>query len=146
MTDVTVRPELIDLHPVLARLVKLTGADVVSADGYDRWACQSGHAMVVFTRDPDLFELSLDLAAVVPELQATAGGGLRIGLLPPAASSAIAARYRLAHWPVFVMLHDGKFLGAVEATRDWDVYTAELLRLLAAAPGKPAVGDGTPSA
>ena len=144
MNDLTVRPELIDLHPLLARLVKLTGAEVVSAENYDAWACQSGHAMVVFTRDPDRFEVPLDLATVMPELQATAGGGLRIGLLPPAASSVIAARYRLSHWPVFVMLHDGQVLGAVEGIRDWELYTAELLRLLAAASGRPPAGHSPP--
>ena len=146
MNDLTVGPELIDLHPSLARLAKLTGADVLSAAGYDRWASRRGHAMVVFTKDPELFDVPMDLVAVLPELQATAGGSLRIGLLPPGASRAIATRYRLTHWPVFVMLHDGQFLGAVEGTRDWEFYTAELLRLLAAAPGKPAVGDGTSSA
>jgi len=141
MNDLTVRPELIDLHPLLARLVKLTGAEVVSAEGYDAWARQSGHAMVVFTKDPDRFEVPLDLAAVMPELQATAGGSLRVGLLPPAASSVIAARYRLNHWPVFVMLHDGEFLGAVEGIRDWELYTVELLRLLAAGPRAPPAAD-----
>lgn len=135
MNDLTVRPELIDLHPMLARLVKLTDADVVSAEGYDLWTRRSGHAMVVFTKDPDRFNVMLDLATVVPVLQATAGGGLRIGLLPPAASSAIATRYRFIHWPVFVMLRDGQVLGVVEGLRDWEAYTVELLRLLGAAPG-----------
>lgn len=141
MNDLTVRPELIDLHPLLARLVKLTGAEVISAENYDAWARQSGRAMVVFTTDPDRFEVPLYLAAVMPDLQATAGGGLRVGLLPPAASSVIAARYRLNHWPVFVMLQDGEFLGAVEGIRDWALYTAELLRLLAAAPDRPSAGN-----
>jgi hydrogenase-1 operon protein HyaE len=36
-----------------------------------------------------------------------------------------------------VMLRDGHYLGAVDGIRDWEVYTAELLRLLAAAPTRP---------
>jgi len=136
MNDLTVRPELIDLHPLLARMVKLTGADVISAEAYDAWTHQRGNAMVVFTKEPDRFNVPLDLADVVCELQATAGGSLRVGLLPPAASSAMATRYHFTHWPIFVMLRDGQYLGAVEGIRDWDDYTAELLRLLGAAPGR----------
>lgn len=143
MSDLNVPPELIDLHPMLARMVKVTGATVLTAAGYDAWAGQAGNAMVVFTKDPDRFNETLDLAAVVPELQATAGGNLRLGLLPPAASRAIAPRYGFTHWPVFVLLRDGQYLGAVEGIRDWDVYTSELLRMLAADPPAPPATDAS---
>jgi hydrogenase-1 operon protein HyaE len=137
MSDLSVAPELIDLHPLLARLVKLTGATVLGADTFDAWAGQPGPAMVVFAEDPDRFKETLDLAVVVPELHATGGRRFRVGLLPPAASRAIAPRYGFARWPAFVMLRDGQYLGAVDGIRDWEVYTAELLRLLAAAPSRP---------
>ncbi len=35
------------------------------------------------------------------------------------------------------MLRDGRYLGAVDGIRDWDVYVGELDRLLAAAPCRP---------
>ena len=35
------------------------------------------------------------------------------------------------------MLRDGRYLGAVDGIRDWDVYLAELDRLLAAVPSRP---------
>ena len=35
------------------------------------------------------------------------------------------------------MLRDGQYLGAVDGLRDWDVYLAELTRLLAAEASRP---------
>jgi len=137
MTDLTVPPELIDLHPLMARLVKLTGASVLGVDTFDHWAQQPGPAMVVFAEDTERFKETLDLAVVVPELHATGGKRFRVGLLPPAAARAIAPRFGFARWPAFVMLRDGLYLGAVDGVRDWDIYTAELQRLLAAEPSRP---------
>jgi hydrogenase-1 operon protein HyaE len=137
MNDLTVPAQLVDLHPLLARLVKLTGASVLAANTFDAWAQQPGPAMVVFAEDPERFKETLDLAVVVPELHATGGGRFRVALLPPAASRAIAPRYGFARWPAFVMLRNGQYLGAVDGIRDWDDYAAELTRLLAEEPTRP---------
>jgi hydrogenase-1 operon protein HyaE len=126
------------LHPLLRRLVSETGATVIGdAADYDAWAKRPGVAMVVFAEDPERYKETLDMAVVVPELHATAGRHFRVGLLPPAASRALAPRYGFARWPAFVMLRDGHYLGAVDGIRDWDVYVGELQRLLAAAPTRP---------
>jgi hydrogenase-1 operon protein HyaE len=125
------------LHPLLLRLVRNTAAAVLDPDRYDAWAAQPGAAMVVFADDPERSKETLDLAVIVPELHALARGGFRIALLPPDASRTLAPRYGFARWPAFVMLRDGKYLGAVDGIRDWDVYAAELQRLLAAAPTRP---------
>jgi hydrogenase-1 operon protein HyaE len=134
MTSATPPP---DLHPLLARLVRETGADLLDADSFDAWAQRDGVAMVVFAEEPERFKETLDLAVIVPELHATAGGGFRVGLLPPAAARVIAPRYGFARWPAFVMLRDGRYLGTVDGIRDWDVYVAELQRLMAAASSRP---------
>lgn len=146
MSDLTVPPELIDLHPVLARMVKLTGATVVSAQACDAWACQPGSAVLVFTRKSDHFSETLDLAAVLPELQATAGGNLRIGLLPPTASDTVARRHGYRQCPTLVLWRDGQILGAVEGPRDWEAYTLALLRALAAKSGGKPVAGSPPTA
>lgn len=130
-------PGTAELHPLLQRLVRETGAAVLTPDRFDDWACQPGPAMVVFAEEPERYKETLDLAVIVPELHATGGRHFRVGLLPPLASRAIAPRYGFARWPAFVMLRDGQYLGAVDGIRDWEVYTAELLRLLAAAPSRP---------
>jgi hydrogenase-1 operon protein HyaE len=126
-----------DLHPLMTRLVAETGATVLDSAGFDAWANRPGAAMLVFAEDPERYKETLDLAVIVPELHAAANGGFRVGLLPPAASRALAPRYGFVRWPAFVMLRDGHYLGAVDGIRDWDVYVAELTRLLAAAPSRP---------
>jgi len=125
------------LHPLMLRLVRETGAAVLGADDFDAWAQGPGPAMAVFAEDPERFKETLDLAVIVPELHAAGGRRFRVGLLPPAASRAIAPRYGFARWPAFVMLRDGRYLGAVDGIRDWDVYVGELERLLAAEPTRP---------
>lgn len=141
MNDLIVPPELIDLPPVLVRLAKLTDATIVGADRYDAWAGQCGNTMVVFAKDSQRFEATLDLVGVVPQLRATAGGVLRVGLLAPAASRAIAPRYGFIDWPAFVMLRDGRYLGAAQGIPDWAFYTAELLRRLSAPTDAGPVAD-----
>jgi len=126
------------LHPLFARMVAATGAAVLhEAADFDAWAARPGAAMVVFAEDPERFKETLDLAVIVPELHAAGGGAFRVALLPPAASRLLAPRFGFARWPAFVMLRDGQYLGAVDGIRDWDVYVAELQRLLTAAPSRP---------
>ncbi len=125
------------LHPLMQRLVQETSAAVLQADEVTGWLQEPGLAMLVFAEDPDRFKETLDIAIIVPELHVAAGRGFRVGLLPPAAARAVAPRYGFARWPAFVMLRDGQYLGAVDGVRDWDVYQAELQRLLVAAPSRP---------
>jgi hydrogenase-1 operon protein HyaE len=125
------------LHPLLLRLIRETGAAILDVDSFDTWAGQPGAAMVVFAEDPERYKETLDLAVIVPELHASRAGQFRVALLPPAASRALASRYGFARWPAFVMLRDGRYLGAVDGIHDWDVYIGELDRLLAAPPSRP---------
>ena len=130
-------PAAEDLHPLLQRLVRETGAALLDAERFEGWAEQPGAAMIVFAEDPERYKETLDLAVIVPELHASRPGAFRVALLPPAAARLVSRRYGFAHWPAFVLLRDGRYLGAVDGIRDWDVYLAELDRLLAAAPTRP---------
>jgi len=125
------------LHPLLLRLVQETGAAVLDSETFDAWAEQPGAAMVVFAEDPERYKETLDLAVIVPELHASRARRFRVALLPPPASRTLASRYGFARWPAFVMLRDGRYVGAVDGIRDWDVYIGELDRLLAAPPSRP---------
>jgi hydrogenase-1 operon protein HyaE len=126
------------LHPLFARMVAATGATLLhDAAAFDEWAAPPGAAMVVFAEDPDRFKETLDLAVIVPELHAGRARAFRVGLLVSAAARALAPRYGFARWPAFVMLRDGRHLGAVDGIRDWDEYLGELDRLLAATPTRP---------
>jgi hydrogenase-1 operon protein HyaE len=125
------------LHPLLSRLVGLTGAATLDADSVDAWTAQPGAAMLVFADDPGMHKETLDLAVIVPELHAACGREFRVGLLQGPAARAVVPRYGVARWPAFVMLRDGCYLGAVDGLRDWEDYLAELRRLLAAEPVRP---------
>lgn len=125
------------LHPLLSRLVQETGAAVLDAQTFDAWVNQPGAAMLVFAEDPQQHKETLDLAVIVPELYAARAGEFRVALLPPVVARALAPRYGFARWPAFVMLRDGRYVGAVAGIRDWDEYVAELDRLLVAEPTRP---------
>lgn len=125
------------LHPLLTRLVEETDAAVLDAENLDAWANEPGAAMLVFTDDPRQHKETLDLAVIVPELHAARAREFRVALLPPVAARALAPRYGFVRWPAFVMLRDGRYLGAVDGIRDWDEYMGELDRLLAAAASRP---------
>jgi hydrogenase-1 operon protein HyaE len=131
------------LHPLLARLVALTGGTVLAVASFDAWAAQPGDAMAVFVEDHERFKETLDLAVIVPELHAAAKGSFRVGLLPPTEARALLGRFAFARWPAIVMLRDGAYVGAIDGIRDWDVYVAELGRLLAAPKSRPP-GIGIP--
>ncbi|MEQ1807171.1 MAG: hydrogenase [Burkholderiaceae bacterium] len=125
------------LHPLLTRLVQATGASVLDAGNLEAWLNQPGAAMLVFIDDPQQHKETLDLAVIVPELHAARAREFRVALLPPVVARAIAPRYGFVRWPAFVILRDGHYVGVVDGIRDWDVYVAELERLLAAAPTRP---------
>ena len=136
-TPPTAAPVSLAPHPLLTRLVDQTAASVLDPQTFDAWASQPGAAMVVFAEDPERYKETLDLAVIVPELHAMSGRRFRVALLPPSAARALAPRYGFARWPAFVMLRDGRYVGAVDGIRDWDEYVVELDRLLVATPTRP---------
>ena len=49
----------------------------------------------------------------------------------------LAVRYGFRRWPAFVMLADGRYVGAVDGLRNWDEYVEEVARLLDAPASRP---------
>jgi hydrogenase-1 operon protein HyaE len=132
-----------ELHPLLQRLLQQTGAALLDADSVDAWLALAGTAMLLFCDEPERQKETLDLAVIVPELCVARPRAFRVGLLPAALARRIAPRFGFARWPAFVLFRDGQWLGAVEGILDWDVYLAQLDRLLAAPPSRPP-GVGIP--
>lgn len=134
-TSTTAAPRA--LHPLLERLLAMTGGTLLDADGFDAWAGEAGAALLVFTEDPVVYRETLDLAVIVPELAAAAPGRFRTGVLLPAAARALAPRYGFRRWPALVLLKGGRYVGAIDGLRDWQEYVDELARLLDAEPSRP---------
>ena len=124
-------------HPLIERLFSEYGFAEVTAQSFDAFVREPGHALLFFSEDPVKFRETLDLAVILPELHRAFDGRFRAGVLLPEASKKFHPRYGFRRWPAFVLLRDGQYLGAVDGVRNWDEYIGEVQRLLAAAPSRP---------
>ncbi len=68
------------------------------------------------------YKETLDLAVIVPEIARAFAPRLAVGVLLPESARAVAPRYAFRRWPAFVMLADGRYVGAVDGLRNWDEY------------------------
>jgi hydrogenase-1 operon protein HyaE len=138
-------------YPLIAQLFSRHRFGEVTAENFAAWTKAPGRTMLVFIEDPGRFKETLDLAVIVPELCRAFPGRFTVGVLLPDAARELAVRYGFRRWPAFVMLADGKYVGAVDGLRNWDDYIAEVARLLDAEPTRPptlgiAVKGGTDGA
>jgi len=124
-------------YPVVERLFSKHHFAEVTPANFDAWTSQPGRSLLLFLEDPGRFKETLDLAVIVPELVRAFPGRFRVGVLLPDAARALAVRFGFRRWPAFVILADGKHVGAVDGLRNWDEYLAEVSRLLDAAPSRP---------
>jgi len=135
------------LHPLLDQLFTRHGFTRVAADTLDAFAAAPGHALLVFTEDPQRYKETLDLAVIAPEVAKAFAGRFRVGVLLPPDARRAATRYGFARWPAVVMLKDGTYVGAIDGLRNWDEYVEGVQRLLDAEPTRaPTVGIAVRSA
>lgn len=125
------------VHPLVAQLFTRHGCTEITPDNIDAFVEGAGHAMLVFTEDPLRVRETLDIAVIVPQLMQAFPGRFQVGVLLPEAARALHARYGFRRWPAFVVLRDGKHVGAVDGLRNWDDYMNELAGLLETAPKRP---------
>ena len=124
-------------YPLVAQLFSKHHFADVTPSNVDAWTKTTGRSLLLFLEDPGRFKETLDLAVIVPELCRAFPGRFSVGVLLPAAAREIAVRYGFRRWPAFVILADGKYVGAVDGLRNWDEYLIEVARLLDAASARP---------
>jgi hydrogenase-1 operon protein HyaE len=124
-------------YPLVAQLFSKHCFAEVTPGTFDAWSARPGRALLLFLEDPGRFKETLDLAVIVPELVRAFPGRFSVGVALPDAARELAVRYGFRRWPAFVILADGKYVGAVDGLRNWDEYLAEVSRLLDAAPSRP---------
>ena len=124
-------------YPLIAQLFSKHGFAQITVDNFSAWTDIPGRTLLLFIEDPGRYQETLDLAVIVPELVRAFPGRFEVGVLLPEVAREIALRYGFRRWPAFVMLADGKYVGAVDGLRDWDEYLVEMARLLDAAPTRP---------
>jgi hydrogenase-1 operon protein HyaE len=129
------------IHPLVDRMITTHGFVHVDADTVEAFSAAPGHALLVFTEDPDRYRETLDLAVIAPEVARAFAGSFRAAVLLPADARKVAPRYGFARWPALVVLRDGHYVGAIDGLRNWDEYIVEMQRLLAAEPSRaPSIG------
>lgn len=127
-------------HPLIDRLLDVTGGREVRPDDVEAFEQEDGDAVLFFGGDPVRFPEALDVAVVLPELLAALGSsgstGTRVGVVPGDVEDALARRYAVQRWPSIVFLRDGGDLGTLSGMQDWDVYLREAAELRARTPGR----------
>jgi len=124
-------------YPLIAQLFSKHRYAEVTPANFAAFTQAPGRALLLFIEDPGRFKETLDLAVIVPELVRAFPGRFTVGVLLPEAARELCVRYGFRRWPAFVMLADGKYVGAVDGLRNWDEYLTEVARLLDAAPTRP---------
>jgi hydrogenase-1 operon protein HyaE len=128
-------------YPLIAQLFTRHGFADLRSDNFDAFIARPGRTLLLFLEDPFRFKETLDLAVIVPEIARAFAPRLAVGVLLPEAARELCVRYGFRRWPAFVILADGKYVGAVDGLRNWDEYMTEVARLLEAAPTRaPTVG------
>lgn len=124
-------------HPLIAQLFTRHGFALVTPENFVAWSQRPGRALLLFLEDPGRYKETLDIAVIAPQLAQAFPGRFALGALLPDAARELAPHYGFRRWPAFVLLADGKYVGAMDGLRDWDEYRSEVTRLLDAPPCRP---------
>ena len=91
-------PPAPELHPLFERLFREFGYANVTPDTLDVFLAAPGRKLLVFLDDPNRLKETLDLAVIAPELARAFAPHLSVGVLLPAAATAIAPKYGFRRW------------------------------------------------
>lgn len=112
----------LNLPPLVARLVHRFGATPLDADGAETFAAGPGDRVIFLSGDPVQFPEGLDVAVVLPELQAAYPGRFVVGAVERHAQETVARRYGSQRWPALVFLRDGQYVTTLAGMHDWTVF------------------------
>lgn len=124
-------------YPLVAQLFAKHGFTRVTTENFGAFTGHPGRALLLFLEDPVRYRETLDLAVIVPELARAFAGRFAVGVLLPEDARREAVRYGFRRWPAFVMLADGRYVGAVDGLRNWDEYLVAMATLLTDPPTRP---------
>jgi len=117
--------------PLVQRLVSHHGATWVDPATLEAFASQPGDRVLFFSGDPVRFPECVDVAVVLPELQAAFPGRFQVGAVRREGEDEVARRYGAQRWPSLVFLRDGKYVATIAGMLDWTDYLARVADALA---------------
>jgi hydrogenase-1 operon protein HyaE len=134
--------------PLVVRLAAQCGAVWVDAASHDAFVAGAGDRVLFFSGDAVRFPESLDVAVVLPELQAAlrrpdGAPPFHIGVVCRDDEDALARRWASQRWPALVFVRNGAYVGSLPGMHDWIDFVARVRELLAA-PAARAPGVGIP--
>jgi len=112
----------LQLPPLVARLVTQFGAVALNAETAESFAAGAGDRVLFLCGDPVQFPEGLDVAVVLPELQARFPGRFAVGAVERPAQEVVARRYGAQRWPALVFLRDGQYVTTLAGMHDWTVF------------------------
>jgi hydrogenase-1 operon protein HyaE len=124
---------------LVERLVTQHGASWVDAARIDAFLRQPGDGVLLFTGDPVRFPEGVDVAVVLPELQAAYPGRWRLGVVPRYDEDALAARFGSQRWPALVFVRDGQYVATVAGMHDWTDFVQKVGQALAQPASRPPI-------
>jgi len=130
-------PVVTRFHSLFERLMREFGYEAPTLETFDSVVARAGHTLLFFADNPERSKETLDLAVILPEIARAFHGRFDVVVLLPTIANAVAPRYGVRRWPALVLLRDGKYVGSIEAVRDWDDYHSEVTRLLKREPSAP---------
>jgi hydrogenase-1 operon protein HyaE len=121
----------LDLPPLVARLVQQFSAAALDAETAEAFAAGAGDRVIFLSGDPVQFPEGLDVAVVLPELQAVFPGRFVVGAVERPAQDAVARRYGSQRWPALIFVRDGQYVTTLPGMHDWSVFVEKVGAALA---------------
>ncbi|WP_127996793.1 hydrogenase [Piscinibacter defluvii] len=134
------------LPPVIRRLLERDAVVPVDEAGLPGFLEHPGDQVLFLSGDPVQFPEGLDVAVVLPELRAAAGGAFRIGVVARDDQEAVARRYGNQRWPALVFVRDGRYVTTLAGMHDWGVFVERVAAALAAPTTRPPIALVGPAA
>ncbi len=121
--------------PLLTQLVDKHHAQWVDFDNIDGWLTQqTGDHVLLFAGDPVAFPEGMDVAVVLPELQAASVAQQRpfgMAVAVPDCALELAKKFGSQRWPTLMFFRDGQYVTTLCGMHDWTDYLALLAQALA---------------
>lgn len=137
-------------HPLLQRLVREFAASWITPQSLPAFTqASAAEQVLLFSGDPVRFPECLDVAVVLPELQAAFAatkGRFAIGVVCRETEDDIARRYGVQRWPSLVFLRGGQYLATVAGMMDWTDYLARVGEVLDLPTSRPPIALVSPAA